>query len=281
VWSSLKWPSVLSIYERPLRYLQRPDPDLLLSAFWEIANRLGDSALQYTHTLLHYTALSNVGAAGRIYDFESTMEQVVYSTTKFRYEVQRGAQARGLSLDNISELLSAEMAMLLEELKAEFPSPDEADHHKERGQMVYSALLKMEGSVVRMSMQCGVSEPDARAYFRNIEPHLLRVIVTVADLVEQHPVLLETLLFSGAILILPEIWFLRPILSIFGFGPSGPVKGSSAAWMQRRFWGAAVAKHSWFARLQSAGMTLGIGRKIVGAIGLGLGIIASFFKCSL
>jgi len=276
VWSSLKWPSVLSMYERPLQYLQKPDPDLLSSDIWEIANKLGDSVLQYTYTILRYAAHSNVDAAGRIHDFENTMKQVCLSTTRFRYEIQRGAQARGLTLDNISEMLSAEMATLLAELKAEFPSPDEADHHKERGQMVHSALLKMEEGVVRVSTRCGVPESNARAYFRNIEPHLLRVIVTVGDLVEQHPVLLETLLFSGAILILPEMWFLRPILSIFGFGPSGPVKGSSAAWMQRRFWGAAVAKRSWFARLQSAGMTPGTGKKVIGSI---IGIIASLFKC--
>jgi hypothetical protein len=58
------------------------------------------------------------------------------------------------------------------------------------------------------------------------------------------------------------------------------LQDTSAAWMQRRFWGAAVAKGSWFARLQSAGMKLppGTGRKIIGSIGLGLGIVGSLFK---
>lgn len=37
--------------------------------------------------------------------------------------------------------------------------------------------------------------------------------------------LLKTLLFTAASLIIPEFWLLRPLLSVFGFGPLGPVKG--------------------------------------------------------
>lgn len=119
---------------------------------------------------------------------------------------------------------------------------------------------------------------------------------------DNHPVLVETLLFSGAALLIPEAWFLRPFLSLFGFGPYGPMKGeslahlchsarvdsncyigSAAAWAQRRFWGAAVAEGSWFARLQAAGMKVippGTGKKVAGSIGLGLGIVGSMFRCS-
>ena len=118
---------------------------------------------------------------------------------------------------------------------------------------------------------------------------------------EQHPVLLETLLFSASIMLIPEAWLLRPLLSLFGFGPYGPVKGenvpvspgcansisdhccltgSLASWSQRRFWGAAVAKGSWFAHLQSAGMKLGSPwKKIAIGIGAGLGMIGSFSGC--
>lgn len=113
---------------------------------------------------------------------------------------------------------------------------------------------------------------------------------------EQHP-LLETILFSGAILLIPEMWLLRPVLSIFGFGPSGPVEGrdkviadmisvSLALPRYNRGLGAVPflgRRSSWFARLQSAGMMFprpppGTGRKIVGSIGVGLGIAGSLFK---
>ena len=55
-------------------------------------------------------------------------------------------------------------------------------------------------------------------------------------------------------LLIPEIPIFRGILRLLGFGLRGPVKGSAAAWLQSRLWGGAVARGSWFAMLQKAGM---------------------------
>jgi hypothetical protein len=98
------------------------------------------------------------------------------------------------------------------------------------------------------------------------------MIWIAGDLVEQHPTLLWLIFTYIAASLIPESWFLRPLLLLFGFGPLGPIKGarnmsqgcsaavdcfqsgSAAAWAQRFFWGAAVEKGSWFAYLQQAGM---------------------------
>lgn len=134
-------------------------------------------------------------------------------------------------------MLSSETAAVLEELKAEFPPLEEANHHR-RVEMVSRALMKIETCVVGVSMQCGMSEADASAHFRNIKPHIQHVnVVTgkristarhnnttappLGDLTEQHLILLETLLFSGTILFIPEVWLFRSVFSV-GFGP---VKG--------------------------------------------------------
>jgi hypothetical protein len=42
-------------------------------------------------------------------------------------------------------------------------------------------------------------------------------------MIDEHPVLLEATIFALAMLILPEIQILRPIVSIFGIGPLGPI----------------------------------------------------------
>jgi aspartate aminotransferase-like enzyme len=131
-------------------------------------------------------AISNVAAAERLQDFKDTMAHVVSSTRKLRDKVQKGAEARGLTLENVSEMLSTEMANVLAELKAEFPSPDDADHHKQRVEMVSRGLSKTEESVVRVSMQCGVSEADARIHFQNIKPHIQNVIVVVGECIHEH-----------------------------------------------------------------------------------------------
>ena len=171
----------------PLRYFQKQDADIFLFNSWEHAQKLGQSVQQYTDTLLHDAALVNITAAERLRDFKDTMARVVSGTKELRNEVQKGAEARGLTLENMSEMLSTEMAYILAELKAEFPSPDEANHHKQRVEMVSRALSKMEESVVRVSMQCGVSEADARMHFRNIEPHIQRVTVVVGEFIREHP----------------------------------------------------------------------------------------------
>jgi hypothetical protein len=54
--------------------------------------------------------------------------------------------------------------------------------------------------------------------------------------------------------------------------------GSTAAWAQCCFWGAAVAEGSWFAHLQSAGMMLGklpVWKQILGGFSFLAGIISS------
>jgi hypothetical protein len=114
--------------------------------------------------------------------------------------------------------------------------------------------------------------------------------------VEQHPDLLSILLFTLAVMLIPEYWVLRPVLGLFGFGPTGPGKGTAvpklqrmpidlfagtvASWAQRVFYGAAVPKGSWFAFLQEAAMAekarswwgwLG------GLAGVGLGASGGFF----
>ncbi|KAH6866150.1 hypothetical protein BKA70DRAFT_1500220 [Coprinopsis sp. MPI-PUGE-AT-0042] len=62
-----------------------------------------------------------------------------------------------------------------------------------------------------------------------------------------------------------------PPLQGFGFGPAGPIGGSVAAWLQRRFWGGFVARGGWFAILQRAGMVgCGWGVKSIGGIVSGI-----------
>jgi hypothetical protein len=165
----------------PLRYFQRlaVEADYQSSDFWELARQLGNSVQQYTDRILHDAGVSNAATAASLRDFKDTMTQLVSSTKDLRDEVHKHANLHGLSLETISEMLSTELAIVLEELKAEFPAPDEADHHEKRVEMVSRALMKIEGTVIRVSGHCGISEADARTRFRDIEPHIRRVIVVV------------------------------------------------------------------------------------------------------
>jgi hypothetical protein len=46
------------------------------------------------------------------------------------------------------------------------------------------------------------------------------------DLVEQHPELAITLSVAAIAMLLPELWLLRQVLRMFGFGAQGPIKGT-------------------------------------------------------
>ena len=45
---------------------------------------------------------------------------------------------------------------------------------------------------------------------------------------EQHPVLFGTLVFAGIAVLIPESWFLRPLLRSVGFGLNGPIRGGDS-----------------------------------------------------
>lgn len=47
----------------------------------------------------------------------------------------------------------------------------------------------------------------------------------LGDLAEQHPVLFETLVIPGIMLVIPESWLLRPSFRMFGMAAEGPVAG--------------------------------------------------------
>ncbi|CCM02530.1 uncharacterized protein FIBRA_04632 [Fibroporia radiculosa] len=187
-------------------------------------------------------------------------------------------------LQDLKNGLERELMKLFDELKAEFPPPDHAPSHEERAGNITAVLKRAEDVIVRFSVARGVDEAHLRAHLDGLLPHVAVILVTTGDLAEQHPILLETLIISSTLLIVPESWFLRPVLGLFGFGPAGPVKGSAAAWAQRRFYGAVVTKGSWFAHLQRAGMKFISGpakKTIFGAIGAGLGLSAGILRSVL
>jgi len=279
-WSNLK-STVLASSNGPIRLWQLLDTYNTSPDFWERAANLGSLVQQYTSDILNDAAISYATAAGKIDCFKQSMNHVVSNTGELRREIERKARARGMTLHNISEMLSNELAVVIEELKNEFPPPDHAEHHEDRVKIISRALVKVEDAVVRVSKAVGVPEAKVRSCFGDIEIHLRDVLVVTGDLAEQHPIILETLAFSVAILVLPESALLKPIIRIFGIGPAGPIKGSPATWAQRRFFGGVIPKGSWFSRLQSAAMKAGPSpgawKGVWGSIGLGVGLSGSLF----
>ncbi|KAH9921756.1 uncharacterized protein B0H18DRAFT_1019927 [Fomitopsis serialis] len=199
---------------------------------------LGHHAQDYAASLIH-EAVQEVDATvvAQLRHFQYVI-QVVVSDTEHLKEVI--AQAGDKPFDEIQHGIEKVFADLLEELK-------------EQGN-VSLVIRKAEEAFIRLGVQHGVPENQLRTHLDLIVKHVEDIVVTVGDLAEQHPILLETLIVSGIMLIIPESWFLRPLFGLFGMSTEGPVAGSAAAWAQGRFYGAYIPKGSWFSHLQRAGM---------------------------
>ncbi|KZT07298.1 uncharacterized protein LAESUDRAFT_725207 [Laetiporus sulphureus 93-53] len=231
--------------------------------FWERAVALGSRAQQYAEHLVATAIAQHDAALGaRLLRIRSAMNQLVVHANALERDLNTAAAENYESMEFISESLEDILARLFEELKKMFPPPDQAPHHKKRLKHVDIALKKAEEAIIAFGMQHGISEEAMRVHMENIRPLLEQVVVEIGDLIEEHPILAETLLGIGVFMIIPASLILRPLLGVLGFGPYGPIEGSAAAWAQRVFIGAQIKVGTWFEHLQKAGLLEAIPKSI-------------------
>jgi len=217
--------------------------------FWQ---DLGNKANTYKNKILNDAAAEYTLIADKINDFEKSMNQVVTNAETLAKMILKDVPNR----EELQNRFEVEGSRAWESLKEEFSEPlpeDQTERYKQQATRIARALDMTEDALVKV---CGLPEADVRAEFDNIKPHISKTLLIMVNLVNNHPVLFETLFFSVVLSMIPLSLILRPIVSLFGFGPLGPVKGSFAAFAQRLFFGAAVTEASWFAMLQRAGMKI-------------------------
>lgn len=231
------------------------DPFVPLSPnrFWQYALSLGQRGQDYGGFLIHEAAQKeDPTTAARLYDVRSTMQVIVQDTADLKELII--AQVHDESFDDVRRGIETTLANIFEELKDRFPPPDHALSHVERKGNVTLVVNIVEEALLKFGVEHGMSEEQLKMRLAPIMKHIEDVVVAIGDLAEQHPYLLQTLLVSGVMIIIPESWFLRPLLRFFGFTPKGPAKGSLAAWTQRTFYGGTITKGSWFSYLRRAAM---------------------------
>ncbi|KAF8545927.1 hypothetical protein OG21DRAFT_1306960 [Imleria badia] len=205
----------------------------------------------YVHLLLE--AAVTYFESTNFTDITSAMNHIVSATATFRDDIKDALDARNITLDTFAQDLEGMFMTIVNDLE-NIPPPDKAPGHAERAEMVGKVLDDASQALIELATSHGIEEEVVATYLLALKPQVQTLTVVIGDINEQFPQLLPALTFSATILLIPESWILRPFLSLFGFGPSGPIKGLPAAWLQRYFWGAAVESGSWFAWLQAAGM---------------------------
>ncbi|OAX43620.1 hypothetical protein K503DRAFT_765709 [Rhizopogon vinicolor AM-OR11-026] len=190
----------------------------------------------------------------KITEFKASVVNVTTTATTLHQVVLEAAEQHGIPLDTMKGELGDICNSMFEELKEQFPPPDEAPSHENRMVMISTALDRIEGGFLQFAINHGVSEEPLKSHSGSLKLHAQSIVVTIGDLVERHPDLAITLLVAAITMLLPELWLLRQVLRMFGFGPRGPIKGGVAAWLQRWLFGPAVPKGGWFATLQYLAM---------------------------
>ncbi|KAG2743938.1 hypothetical protein P692DRAFT_20784477 [Suillus brevipes Sb2] len=184
----------------------------------------------------------------KISKFKKYVNDVASAATSLRDVVKGATEQRGISFDSVLEEFQNTFRALIEELKEQFPPPEEAPGHEKRTLVINAVLNRMEGTFLRIAIKHGANEEVLKNHTSSLMASVLYIVVTIIDLFEQHPELALTLLRIATGIFTQE--FLFAALRIFGFAALGPTKGSAAAWLQAWLFGPAVPKGSWFSVLQ-------------------------------
>jgi vacuolar-type H+-ATPase subunit H len=145
--------------------------------FWKEAKDLGEKAIKSSEKLFN----DAVGTASeKIQEFKHTLTEIVSKTEALRHEVQDEITKHNLTLEDISDRLSDELAIVFKELQTEFSEPlpeNKTERYKCRETIVSSAMSKIEDAFVKVAAIWQMSEDKARTSFQTISPHIQKIVL--------------------------------------------------------------------------------------------------------
>ncbi|KAF5354991.1 hypothetical protein D9756_005389 [Leucocoprinus leucothites] len=229
----------------------------VLEEFWDEAKKFGPKVGQIVLDEIVKVYAETAHVVGTL---KSAANDVVGEAQQLRNELQIIMEQKNITIEHLSDVLSNEIGQTYMELIRDNDITTLPESRNERAQaraeLIDKVLPKVGVAYIRTTVKLGVPDEQAEQQFQRVSPKVKHILLVTGSFIDDHPHLLEFVIFSASVLLLPEIQILRPIMSMFGFGPLGPIKGTTAAWLQSRFWGGFVKSGSWFAILQKISMTL-------------------------
>ncbi|KAG1895908.1 uncharacterized protein F5891DRAFT_644745 [Suillus fuscotomentosus] len=196
-----------------------------------------------------------------ISELKKSVNSIASTATSLHQVVKGAAEQCEIPFDSVLEELRNSFYVLFEELKEQFPPPEEAPSYEDRTLMIDTVLDRVEETFLRVAIKYGASEEvlkDHTSSFMSGVRHILRII---RDHYEQHTRFAWILLYIAIALlciVIAQLYgpcFLLLALKIYGIGPLGPIAGTPAAWLQVWLFGGAIPAGSWFSILQRIAMT--------------------------
>ncbi|TEB38453.1 hypothetical protein FA13DRAFT_1726126 [Coprinellus micaceus] len=142
-------------------------------------------------------------------------------------------------------------------LQAEFQFPvanETATHHELLMQAVDKVMDVLDAVTEDVGKNLNTDVGHVRQAFQDARQPVKDVVLFSAKIIDDHPCLFELVALT-LVLEIPGLWLIQPILGVVGFSTNGPVKGTLAARIQSKVYGARVPKGSVFSKLQKAGMS--------------------------
>jgi len=135
----------------------------------------------------------------RIAEFKTSVQDLVRSVEALKMGLQaQGLVARtniNIDFDEFCRMLSKEIDIVLEQLKAEFSEPlpeDRSEGYKKREEAVDRALDKLENALVKVYGHWHIPEAEAKERFSHVKAQIRRVVLLVG---EQNQILWHCLIY--------------------------------------------------------------------------------------
>ncbi|KIJ07570.1 hypothetical protein PAXINDRAFT_173439 [Paxillus involutus ATCC 200175] len=182
--------------------------------------------------------------SGNISKLMESFETLVDSTTTLGTTlrsiietlVETARQDDGLHA--LSEKIVFHLRSVLDDLLAEFhmPASESAPGHVERVRSVSEFVEQAQQWIIRVGemyeVQRGVLEP----HLAIIRPYVEELWVLVGDIIELHPEAITKLVWR-IVALLPGMGFVKPLVTLFCFGPSALGEDLLGGWMFKKMFG--------------------------------------------
>ncbi|KAL9711368.1 hypothetical protein Ac2012v2_005914 [Leucoagaricus gongylophorus] len=235
-------------------------PEPQVGKIWEEAQKLIPRAGHEVFDQVIKNSSSEV--ANGIRDIKNSLVQVVEQAQQIRTDIQKAIDEKDITMEHVTEMFTREIAAISEKIEDLLskdhgaPLEDRTEKAEARTRLVDKVMDKIQIVYIRVLVEVGIPREQAENQAGHLFAMFKRLLLTLGEFIDNHPHLLELLIFAVSKLFLPEILILRPIMTLIG---SGPVRGEgflSAASAQKILFGATIPTGSWFSILQRIGMEI-------------------------
>jgi hypothetical protein len=118
----------------------------------------------------------------KITEFKVSVDSIANTTTTLHQVVLEAAEKHGITIDSMNEELVHICHAAFEELKVQFPAPEEAPGHESRTIMISAALDRIEEGFLQFAIKYGVSEEPLKSHFSSLKFHVQLIVVIIGTL---------------------------------------------------------------------------------------------------